>query len=260
VLWGDGFDTQELLAPRVEGLKTIPGLAPATVNRRTQLLGQAFRLAVDAGRLAFMPHVRHLSEVGNVRRGFFERAEFDAVVDALPAYLRDFARFGYVTGWRKGEISAVRWADVDGEAVRLRGEDAKNRQGRSVPLEGELAAIIERRRAARLFKTKAGTAALAEYVFHRGDGEPIREFRKSWATACTAAGVSGRLFHDLRRTAARNLVRAGAPETVAMVVTGHKTRAVFQRYAIASERDVREALAKSQALTAQEGQAWPFCR
>ena len=93
--------------------------------------------------------------------------------------------------------------------------------------------------------------ALAAFVFHRG-GRPVVDFKKSWATACKSAGVSGRLFHDLRRTAARNLVRAGAPETVAMAVTGHKTRAVFQRYAIASERDIREALARTQALTAQE--------
>ena len=244
---------QEQLAPRQEGAETIPGKAAATVNRGTQLLGQAFRLAVKRGRLPFLPPVRHLSEVGNVRRGFFERAEFEAVVNALPDdYVRDFCRFAYHTGWRKGEISALRWADVDGEAVRLRGEDSKNRQGRSVPLEGELAAIIKRRRAARQYETEAGTVALAAFVFHRGDGEPIREFRKSWATACKAAGVAGRLFHDLRRTAARNLVRAGAPETVAMAVTGHKTRAVFQRYAIASERDVREALARTQALTAQE--------
>ena len=243
---------QEQLAPRQEGAETIPGKAAATVNRGTQLLGQAFRLAVKRGRLPFLPPVRHLSEVGNVRRGFFERAEFEAVVNALPEYLRDFCRFGFHTGWRKGEISALRWADVDAEAVRLRSEDSKNRQGRSVPLEGELAAIIKRRRVARHYTDKDKNPAVSLYVFHTGNGEPVKEFRKSWASACKAAGVAGRLFHDLRRTAARNLVRAGAPETVAMAVTGHKTRAVFQRYAIASERDVREALARTQALTAQE--------
>lgn len=242
---------QERLAPRQEGQETIPGKAPSTVNRETQLLHQAFRLAVDRGRLAFLPRVRRLSEVGNVRHGFFERAEFEAVCAALPADLRDFARFGFVTGWRKGEIAALSWADVDGEAVRLRAEDSKNRHGRTVPLEGELAAIVERRRAARQYEEPAGTVALAAFVFHR-HGRPVGDFKKAWATACTAAGVSGRLFHDLRRTAARNLVRAGAPETVAMAVTGHRTRSVFQRYAIASERDIREALQKTQALTAQE--------
>jgi integrase len=242
---------QGRLASRQEGEEAIPGKAPSTVNRETQLLHQAFRLAVDRGRLAFLPRVRHLSEVGNVRRGFFERAEFDAVCEALPADLRDFARFGYITGWRKGEIAAMSWADVDGEAVRLRAEDSKNRRGRSVPLEGDLRDIIERRRAARQYENPAGTVALAALVFHR-DGRPVGDFKKAWATACTAAGVSGRLFHDLRRSAARNLVRAGNPESVAMAVTGHKTRSIFQRYAIASERDIREALQKTQAFTAQE--------
>jgi integrase len=78
-------------------------------------------------------------------------------------------------------------------------------------------------------------------VFHR-DGEPIKNFRKAWDTACTTAGCPDRIPHDFRRIAVRNLVRAGVPEKIAMGITGHKTRSVFDRYDIVDEADLRSAL------------------
>ena len=167
------------------------------------------------------------------------------MVTALPAYLQDFTRFAYLTGWRKGEVISLRWTDVDRDAgaIRLRAEAAKTGRGRTAMLEGDLADLIERRWEARLFE-KNGNIRVATLVFHR-DGEPVGDFRKAWATACQAAEVPNKLFHNLRRTAARNMVRAGVPERVAMAVTGHVTRSMFDRYNIVSEDDLRMAAQKT---------------
>jgi integrase len=236
--------TAEMVDAYIE--ERLESAKPSTINRGTQLLHQAFALAVERGRLAFMPKIRRLSEVGNARQGFFERADFDAVVAKLPEYLQDFARFGYIVGWRKGSIASLSFADLDGQAIRLRAEHNKTRRGQALPLEGELAAIIERRKVARQYTRADGTVALSAYVFHR-NGEPVGDFRKAWGTARKLASISGRVFHDFRRTAVRNMVRAGVPETVAMAISGHKTRSVFDRYNITSERDIREALKRTQA-------------
>ncbi|HKD02386.1 MAG TPA: site-specific integrase [Terriglobales bacterium] len=162
--------------------------------------------------------------------------------------LADFALFGYLTGWRKGEINSLRWSDVDGDVVRLQAENSKNGEARFVTLEGELAELIERRKACRQVKTKTAVV-LSDLVFHR-DGEPIRDFRKAWTAAFKMAGVPLRLFHDLRRTAVRNMIRAGVPDRVAMQVSGHKTRSMLDRYNIVSEKDQREAMQKTQAYLA----------
>src|SRR5262249_16868472 len=131
------------------------GKASATINRETQLLGQAFSLGIQRHRIVIAPHVRHLPE-RNVRQGFFERADFEAVVNHLPGHLQDFARFAYLSGWRRCEIESLTWADVDCNAgtVQLRAEHAKNGHSRKIVLEEELAAIIERRWTAREYEPK----------------------------------------------------------------------------------------------------------
>jgi integrase len=251
----------------------------ATVNRRTQLLGQAFKLALRNKQVSEVPFIPRLSEVGNVRQGFFENAEH--VIAQLPEYLRDFARFAFITGWRKGSIQSLRWADVGDDVIHLRAENSKTRKPETMPLEGDLCEIIERRRSAALLQDKDGSARFAEYVFHQ-DGEPIGDFRKAWASACCAAGVGamvcpechggvdeklhcaqceknwkreelsyvGRIFHDFRRTAVRDMIAAGCPQVVAMKITGHRTDAMFRRYAIVNEDQKREALARTQEYRA----------
>jgi integrase len=211
------------------------------VNRETEVLDRALRLAFERHKLAAIPRLRHRSE-RNARQGFFESGEFEAVVAALPEPLKDLARFAFLTGWRRGEIIGLRWANVDRDGGVIRPGDSKNGRGRVLALDGDLRALVERRVKAR--------ALVTDLVFHVG-GEPIVDFRKSWASACKAAGVAGRLFHDLGRTAIRNMVRAGVREGVAMAISGHRTRSVFDRYNIVNEADLRDAMKKTSAYNAQ---------
>ena len=154
----------------------------ATINRELELLRRALRFAHDRQLLPSIPKVRALTE-NNTRQGFFERPDLEAVVAALPAYLQDFTRFAYLTGWRKGEIISLRWTDVDRDAgaIRLRPEAAKIGRGRTVMLEGDLAELIDRRGHARLFE-KAGHVRVATLVFHR-DGKPVRTVRRCWPSS-----------------------------------------------------------------------------
>ena len=272
--------TSDAISAYIENLGD-QGYSPATCNRRTQLLGQAYKLAVRTKKLAAAPFIPHLSEVGNERHGFFEAEHLDALTKNLPEYLRDFAKCSFLIGWRKGALQGLRWSDVTDDLMYLRAENSKTRKPESVPLEGELQEIIERRRAAAVWQSKDKQAHFSEYVFH-DHGQPVGDFRKAWATACCAAGVgkmvcpkcrvdvdeenkcsecgrtwqreelkyTGAIFHDFRRTAARNLVRAGVPVPVAMKITGHRTDSMFRRYAIVSEEQKREALAKTQLYLA----------
>jgi len=203
-------------------------------------------------RTCLAPNIAMLEE-NNVRQGFVEPTEFDAIVSNLPEYLRDFARFAYLTGWRKGELQTLTWADVNREAQRviLRQENSKNKESRLLPLAGTLAEIIERRWQVRVINNRDGSTGLAEFVFHCGNGKAVGEFRKSWESACKAAGMSGLLFHDLRRSAVRNFDRAGVSQPVGMMISGHKTASIYRRYRITPEQDIREALERTQAANAQ---------
>lgn len=183
--------------------------------------------------LELRPHIRRLPE-RNARQGFFEAEEIEAVIVHLPHYLQDFVRFGYLSGWRKGEIASLTWDDIDHDAriIQLRPEESKTGNGRVLALSGELWDVIERR-----WHERGGTPG----VFHR-KSLPIGDMRKAWKTAYRKAGVPGKLFHDLRRTAVREMVRAGVPERIAMAISGHTTRSIFDRYNIVSEADLREAV------------------
>lgn len=161
-------------------------------------------------------------------------------------------RFAFFTGWRKGEILRLTWAQVDfkGGVVRLEPGTTKNDEGREFPFRAlpPLKHRLEDQRE----KTRAVERVRGEivpWVFHR-DGEEILSIRTTWNGACRRAGLEGLLFHDLRRTAVRNLERACVSRSVAMKLTGHKTESVYRRYAIADTKAQEEGVAQLARLHA----------
>jgi integrase len=148
-------------------------------------------------------------------------------------------------------VLTLQWRQVDFVANRVRLEQGttKNKKSREFPMTAELRALLEAQRAhTDAVQKKRG--AIVPHVFHR-DGKPIHYYRRSWITACRQAGVPGHIPHDFRRTAVRNLVRAGIPERVAMQMTGHKTRAVFENYNITSPGDLDEAARRLDATVTE---------
>ena len=184
--------------------------------------------------------------VRNVRTGFLNRADFTALVGAIEdADLRDFTEFAWVTAMRKGEIASLKWAsyDRDGKSLALEAADAKSGHSRTLALVGVLGTILDRRVAERRLD--------CPFIFHR-DGHPVGEFRRAWRTATRTAGLEGVLFHDLRRSGIRNLVRAGVDIAVAMKISGHRTRSTFDRYNVTSADDIADALLRTEGYLAEQ--------
>lgn len=214
------------------------GAADATVNRELALLRRAFRLGAEATppKVAIIPKFKLLAE-NNTRTGFMSHDQYHALRDALPEELRPLFVVAYHTGVRRGELLKIRWSQVDLNAreIRLRREETKSDRPRTLPIYGDMVDVLTEHK-----KFTHESWPRCQLVFHRA-GRPIRDFRRSWAIACDAVGMPELLFHDLRRTAVRNMVRAGISERVAREISGHRTRAVFERYDIVDGRDILDA-------------------
>ena len=227
-----GDSVKKFIAKRQEGKA-----ANATINRELSFLKRCFNLGIEAEKIVRKPYIAMLEE-NNVRTGFFERGDFIALRNALPDYLKPVVTFAYYTGWRRQEIFKLTWAQVDlaGQTVRLNAGTTKSGAGRVIFLDGELLETIKAQWEKRKVATIPGHSPtlLCPFVFHRG-GRPISDPRKAWSKACEAAGLGNKLLHDFRRTAVRDMVRAGVSENVAMSISGHKTRSVFDRYDIVDE-------------------------
>jgi integrase len=253
-----------------------PKPANGTINRELEAIRHTFRLAIQGRKVLQMPHVPMLRE-DNVRSGFFTREEVDRLCSFLPAVLGRFVLFGFLTGWRYGEIQALEWRHVDflRSEIRLDPGKTKNREGRVFPMTAELRALLETQAAARRHTPAAKSdtasagvvepervATFAPQVFTVG-GRAVGLFRKQWRNACFKAklpcvvGTDGkpikalRVFHDLRRSCVKSLIAQGVPERVIMQMCGWKTRSVLDRYHIVSEGDLRAAAAKIDATHVQ---------
>ena len=229
------------------------GAATGTINRETSALHRMGTLAVHWGWLDTVPGFPDRLRENPPRQGFFEHPEYLAVRAHLPAPWQDILDLAYYSGWRKNEILGLTWDEIDraGGVIRLSPARSKTLVGRVLPISPPIAEALARRRARR--------DPDSPLVFHR-DGITIRRWRTAWRTACQAAGVPTRFLHDCRRTAARNLIRANVPERVAMLLTGHKSRAIFDRYNIIHEQELLDAGDQLVEYLAQQAQAVPARR
>lgn len=242
-----GADAREFSTDKVreyvrfrQGEKTHRGLTPApgTINRELAALKRIFRLATlsTPPKIPSVPYIPMLKE-DNVRTGFFEWADIQKLLPGLPFQMKPLVLCAYLTGMRKGELLALRWKNVNVEEgiIRLEPAMTKTREGRVIYVPKNLRAEFQR-----LLCERNARYPECGWVFSR-NGKPLKHIRRAWKTACRKAGLEGKHFHDLRRSGVRNLVRAGVPERVAMAISGHKTRSVFDRYNIVSERDLQMA-------------------
>ena len=229
------------------------GAATGTINRETSALHRMCTLAVHWGWLDTVPGFPDRLRENPPRQGFFEHPEYLAVRAHLPAPWQDILDLAYYSGWRKQEILGLTWEEIDmaGGVIRLSPARSKTLVGRILPISHPIAEALVRRRARR--------DPDSPLVFHR-DGIPVRRWRTAWRTACQATGVPTRFLHDCRRTAARNLIRANVPERVAMLLTGHKSRAIFDRYNIIDEQELLDAGDQLVAYLAQQAQPVPARR
>jgi len=244
----EGFKVSQITTPHIQRYietRQDEGAANATINRELSALKRMLNMGArqTPPKVDRVPYIPMLKE-NNRRKGFFEHGDFLALRKKLPDYLKGFATFAYKTGMRVSEIANLTWNQVDLNKgiVRLETGETKNDEGRTVYLDEELKKTFKRQQRARKKIRK-----LIPYVFPNKDGkDKIKDFRGAWDTACEDASIGKRLFHDFRRTAVRNMVRAGIPEKVAMMISGHKTRSVFERYNIVDETDLKLAAQKQE--------------
>jgi len=234
------------------------GAANGTINRELGILKRMFRLAHQQTppKVARIPYIPTLEE-RNIRSGFFEHEDFLALRGALPDYAQVSSTLAYYSGMRMGEVFSLSWTQVNWTEGKLylKAQDTKTDTPRVLYLTGDLLRVLT------VWKQRCDQKwPQCAWICHRG-GIRLESLKHSWRKGCEAVGLGkmvevegtkdkvwvGKIPHDFRRTAVRNMIRAGIPEKVAMAISGHKTRSVFDRYNIVNEADLEKA---AQSMTA----------
>jgi integrase len=221
------------------------GAANGSINRELAALKRMFNLGHEATppKIFYIPHFPTLAE-NNVRQGFLEDAQYQKLLEScLEIWFQAIVEVGATYGWRIGELLKLRVNQINlaNWTIRLHPGTTKNKEGREVKMTEMVHKLLE---------LCVEGKEPDDYVFTRSNGKRVKDFRGTWENACKA-GVPDLLFHDLRRTAARNFRNAGIAEGVIMKIGGWKTRSVFERYAIVAHSNVENALDKLEEQRAQ---------
>jgi integrase len=215
-------------------LRRRKSAAAGTINKELAFVRRAMRLGMqeDPPLVVHVPYFEML-RLDNVREGTLEHAQYRALCDLLPLYARIALVIAYHTGARKGEIRSIRTDKIDLKTgrINLPGRTTKNKKPRYLPIYGDMGPELD------IWLSRIQGSQCPLLI--QDGGDPVFDFEKAWATACDLAGIPDALFHDLRRTAVTNMIEAGLTEKEAMEISGHKTRAVFDRYHIVSSRRMK---------------------
>jgi integrase len=223
------------------------GAEDSTINRELSIVRRGFSLArrKQPPLVHTVPYIPMLEE-DNVRQGFIEEPEYRLLLSILPDDLKAAFVLAYHCGNRLGEIRKIEPGQLNLEAgeIRIRQSQAKGKRDRVIPVYGDMYEWLEWQ----LKRLPAG----CPYLFFRGKGKRIGSHMKGWPEACTEAGLDGLLFHDLRRSAVRNMDRAGIRREVGMAISGHRTPDVYRRYGIVADEEFREVGEKMAAFRAKQ--------
>jgi integrase len=246
-IFGENTPIEKITEQSIEDYKHTrkqEDCANGTINRELALLRRGFNLLRIQNRISQSPRISLLAE-NNVRQGFIEVWQYKEILKHLPEHLRPLITFLYKTGWRKSEALNLTWdmVDFNRRQVRLPIGYTKNKKPRIFPFDDELERIFKR-----LWNEKEQQKIGIAHVFlNQNKTGPIVDFRGSWDSACDEAKIGKRLIHDMRRSAVRNMVESGVSEKVAMELSGHLTRTVFENYHIVSTDDLVKAVQKVSA-------------
>jgi integrase len=248
---------------------TSQGSSHSTVNNHFALIRAALNLErkQTPNRVAKVPHIPIVS-VKNARQGFLEYADHYTVLGHLPPSLKALFVVAFHSGCRQGELLKMRWRDVDWSNRIVRLPDSKNGKARNLPFWGGIEASLTAQKEYRdahhpdcehLFFWMEEDSGLGHGGLRNTPGSPIEDFRGSWRQAITKAHKANEnvlphlLFHDIRRSGVRVMVQdAGIPESQAMLISGHETRSMLERYNIVSLKNLQDAGAKLDAWSRQQ--------
>lgn len=230
--------TTEAVAKYIDARKA-KGAENSTINRELAALKRMFSLAYRSTprKIYQVPVFTRLRE-NAPRKGFVEEKQYRQLCGKCSeGWLRTMLALAYNFGFRKSELLTMRLRQVDllNRSLILDPGTTKNDEGRLVKLTAETLELVKH---SMLGKTSD------DFLLTRKGNQAVRDFRGAWEKLVKAAELPTLLFHDLRRSAVRNMVRRGVPEVVAMRISGHKTRSVFDRYNIVNLSDLADAAAR----------------